>query len=488
MTVTAVRKEVRAKLYQHQIDGLAYIQTHRRVLLADEPGTGKTAIGLTALVEHPGVSIVVCKGSLRPNFAEEMDFWFPDVHYQVVLNKTEIDPTAELFIVAFNTLPVREHELRALNPSALLVDESHYLKNEETQRTKAAFGIATEVLTSGNPLIIAASATPGVSRPEELVAQLLLLGRLPEIAPTPDTFRHRYCGPRRVNRGSAGSDVWDFKGHSNLEELRHRLYGSRIVLRRRKSEVLELPPKTSVVNWVETTGPEWNEYWFARDEFVQWLRSTGKRVSDSYHPQVIEQMTALRRLAGEAKAHEVGQRAIRRRTEDRSPLVIMAHHRSVVETLEQHLSGEGFIVGKIIGGQSDKKRREHIHAFQNGDQDVIVCALEAAAEGLTLTASHEEWMVELPFVPGRLQQAEDRTHRVGQTLPVTIRYMLARGTIDVRMRTALKTKAEVLHEMFDGELRVDDEPEAPTLLDGPQPASVIGAVSESYIREAASIT
>ena len=475
--------EARAKLYQHQLEGLDFIKRHRRVLLADEPGTGKTAIVLTALAEHPGKSIVVCKGALRPNFADEMDFWFPDVRYQVVLNKTEIDPDAELFITAFNTLPPRIADLRALPLTALAVDESHYLKNEEAQRTIAAFGLATEVLTSGDPLIIAASATPGVSRPEELAAQLLLLGRMPEVSPSAGAFRHRYCDPKLTSRGSGKSEVWDFRGHSNLSELRHRLYGNNIVLRRRKSEVLELPSKTSVINWIETSGPEWSEYWFANSEFVKWLQATGKKVSDNYDPQVIEQMTALRRLSGEAKAGEVIRRVVERRKTETSPLVIMAHHRTVVERIEDGLTEAGMTVGKIIGGQTDKKRRTQIKAFQNGDHDVIVCAIEAAAEGLTLTAARELWMVELPFVPGRLQQAEDRTHRVGQTKPVIVRYMLGRGVIDVRMRTALKVKAQVLYEMFDGELRVEDEPELPEIGDS-HAASVIGDVSKAMISEA----
>ena len=152
----------------------------------------------------------------------------------------------------------------------------------------------------------------------------------------------------------------------------------------------------------------------------------------------------------------------------------MAHHREVVSEMHRMFEARGFRAGQIIGGQSQKKRFAQTEAFQQKELDVIVCSIEAAAEGLTLTAAANLWLAELPYVPGRLLQAEDRCHRVGQNRAVEVQHILAKGTIDARISSALKRKSKVLQEMFDGEMRLDDE----TDLDG---QSVFGSVMNAYL-------
>ena len=83
--------------------------------------------------------------------------------------------------------------------------------------------------------------------------------------------------------------------------------------------------------------------------------------------------------------------------------------------------------------------------FQNTDCPIIICSLVAAAVGITLTASHVAIFLEFPWSPTLLRQAQDRVHRIGQTKPVDIYYLYAKGSIDqYRLRT-ISTKEVVIN-------------------------------------------
>jgi len=55
-------------------------------------------------------------------------------------------------------------------------------------------------------------------------------------------------------------------------------------------------------------------------------------------------------------------------------------------------------------------------------------------------------------VPANHEQAEDRTHRIGQTAQVQAYYMICDGTIDEYMRDILKEKQAVADMIVDGAL------------------------------------
>lgn len=68
--------------------------------------------------------------------------------------------------------------------------------------------------------------------------------------------------------------------------------------------------------------------------------------------------------------------------------------------------------------------------------------------GVTLTAANTVVFAELYWTPGALMQAEDRVHRVGQTRPVQIKYVLGESTADEKIWWMLEKKFSILGEMF----------------------------------------
>ena len=86
---------------------------------------------------------------------------------------------------------------------------------------------------------------------------------------------------------------------------------------------------------------------------------------------------------------------------------------------------------------------------------MIVCSLEVAGQGLTLTRASSVAFLELDWTPARHDQAEDRCHRIGQRDAVNAYYLLAAETVDETIARLLERKRAVIGAVTDG--RAEDE-------------------------------
>jgi SWI/SNF-related matrix-associated actin-dependent regulator 1 of chromatin subfamily A len=103
----------------------------------------------------------------------------------------------------------------------------------------------------------------------------------------------------------------------------------------------------------------------------------------------------------------------------------------------------------VRGGMSDIKKQESVDRFQNDEKcTVFVGQIKAAGVGLTLTKAEIVIMNSLDWVPGNHEQAEDRSHRIGQTKTVNIYYMLIDGTIDTMVWHVLKHKKKIINTII----------------------------------------
>jgi SNF2 family DNA or RNA helicase len=85
-----------------------------------------------------------------------------------------------------------------------------------------------------------------------------------------------------------------------------------------------------------------------------------------------------------------------------------------------------------------------------------VAATRAAAQGITLTRASNVAFLELEWTPAMHDQAEDRTHRIGQRDAVTAWYLLAAETIDETMAELVEAKRSHISAVTDGR-RLDGE-------------------------------
>src|SRR3984893_7159739 len=135
-------------------------------------------------------------------------------------------------------------------------------------------------------------------------------------------------------------------------------------------------------------------------------------------------------------------------------LVVFAHHREIQRAILERFP-EAL---HILGEDSPRARDRALSAFQAphaAENQLIVCSIEVAGQGITLTRSSNVVFLELDWTPAKHDQAEDRCHRIGQQDAVNATYLLAAGTIDETIATLLERKRAVIGAVTDG--RPEDE-------------------------------
>lgn len=450
-------------LYDFQQVGVAYALVTGRCIIGDEMGLGKTIQALTVLaVKNAFPAVVVCPASLKGNWKREIERALPGRTVNV-LSGRKADPAqlgTDIVIVNYDILTAWE---ALLAPQALVLDESHYCKNPDAARTQAALALAARVPADG--VVLGLTGTPLLNRPQELLAQLQILGRLEDItgpAKKPaGKFLFRYCGPEDNGYG------YSFKGATNTEELNTRLRGT-CLIRRLRADALGTNDTVRIPAYMSLNGAL-DTYRKAEADFIGFLRETEgvAAAQKARQAEAIARLTKLRVLCGLAKVPATIEWIENwLDSNEGKSIVVFAWHREVQVALKEH-----FGCPAILGGQNADATEAAKATFQAGGARVIVCSIQAAKEGHTLTAASDVLFVEQPWNPGTQQQAEDRVNRIGQTAKQCFAYSaLAEDTVDEMVYQLIETKRATFQAVADGTPFDADD------------ANVVGAVI-AYLRE-----
>jgi SNF2 family DNA or RNA helicase len=426
-----VEERLGGELKPFQRAGVAYVVEARRTFLADEQGLGKTVQALATLeADDAYPAVIVCPAGLKLNWLREIEHWLPHRSVQVI-NGTGVTPMeAEISVLNYEIVHAHRVRLQLRRPKALVLDESHYVKNPRAKRTQAVRRLA-EALPEG-ALKLALTGTPVMNHPEELIAQLRVLGRLEEF-------------------GSGAKFARRFQGAGAEERIHWHLRRSCFV-RRLKSEVLpQLPAKTQVVLPVALDNQR--EYKLAQDDVIAWLREqpldlgeVEAKIAAALRAQRLAQLNALKRLAARGKA-SAALAWIEDFLASDEPLVVFAGHREVQELLLERFPDALHILGR----DSIQQRESAVDAFQDPEgPQLIVCATRVAGQGITLTRASNVAFLDLEWTPAIHDQAEDRCHRIGQHDAVTAWYLLAADTIDETMIELISRKRGIVGAVTDG--------------------------------------
>lgn len=453
-------------LLPYQRAGVKYIieQPEGRVLLGDAPGLGKTAqlIAIAVRTHEEGKrSLFVVPPSLRENWRRELKICAPHLTVEILQGATPYAITnADVIIIGDATLVAWAKPLDAVGFGYVGVDESHRYKNEKAKRSVALGAIASGI----DGRVVLASGTPCLSRPLELVSQLRILGVLDRIFGSAGSFKFRYCDPQPVYIGRRR--VFTYNGASNTKEL-HDLLRSTVYIRRRKEDVLtELPAKRRAQLAVSLDKATLREYNKVEKDFIAWVFDKGGKeaVLKASRAETITRLTALLQELGKAKV-KAGIEHIESLIDADEPVVVFAHHRSVIEALlaecaERAVDDPRWNAVVVNGGLTDEVKQKAVDDFVSGRANIFVGNYDSAGVGLTLTKSGDkactQWVgIQTPWTPSALAQAEDRIHRIGQTDTVTAWHITAvqedgTDTLDGRLYAVLNHKQEVVSSVLDG--------------------------------------
>ena len=479
--------------------GIEYAVDRKDVLIADSMGLGKTvqAIGVFNSDESLKSVLIICPASLRLNWKREFEKWSTRKIVVGVVNggkeRDWYDGTAGADVVIVNYDVVGKHRARIDKFSEfdlLIVDEAHYLKNQKAQRTKNILGEkGVGAIKATRKLFL--TGTPIENRPVELWSLVQALD--PEgLGRNFFAFAKRYCGAHKKSAGR--KMVWDFSGASNLTELQERLRSS-IMVRRLKEDVLtELPAKRRQVIELPANGASKlvqreQEAWRDHEDTIDELRAKCElsKASDksSDYEEAIENLRSAQATAFTEMAkirHELGLAKVKHAVDhieeslESGPVICFTHHRDVLEAIEKEFRDKRIGVVSISGGASMDDRQAAVDDFQAGEAQLFVGTIGAAGVGLTLTKSSHVVFVELDYVPGRISQAEDRAHRIGQENSVLVQHLVFDGSLDVSMAKTLISKQQVIDSALDDMMA--KEPVSPAKR---QPATV--KLSRNKIQE-----
>jgi SWI/SNF-related matrix-associated actin-dependent regulator 1 of chromatin subfamily A len=437
-------------LFPHQIEGVAFLLARRRAILADDMGLGKTRQAIVSLrhVEPSGPYLVVCPASVKWNWEREIRRVDAAVEVRIVngggIGEKGWRGFGGWVVINYDILGKNIEALLSCKWKGIIFDEAHYLKNRESKRSKVAGRLALK--EGADPVVYALTGTPLTNRPRDLFS-LLQLVRHP-LGKSFLSFAKRYCAAEHNGYG------WVTTGASNLEELTLQLQG--ITVRRRKEQVLCLPPK--VRSWLPVEVPEGTASAELREVVATLLRGQlrraaapgqkdGLELEQGDRARLLAKLTKARQKLAVSKASssiELAEGAV----EQGEKVIVFSCFDQPLKAIKKHFD-EACVL--LTGATPASQRQELVDKFQ-GDDGVRVFAanIVAGGIGLNLTAARQVVFNDLDWVPANHWQAEDRAYRIGQKGAVNVHYLVALGTVDEFVQNVLKVKAALVEAVVEG--------------------------------------
>ena len=396
-------------------------------------GLGKTRQSVIAMTEAEpaGPWLVVCPASVKHNWAREIYLALGDEETWVVGSDPVPPPGFGGWMVINYDLLKRDIEALLEHPfTGIVFDEGHYLKNHRAQRSRLARRLVVD--REIDPVVHVLTGTPLTNRPRDLFPLLQLVGHA--LGHSFLAFAKRYCDGHKNDYG-----YWVTAGASNVAELSVQLQG--IMLRRNKDEVLDLPAKQRT--WIEVdVDVEVRER--LNDAVGRFLSGDrdgrGRRLG-------IAMFSGARRRLAVAKVPQTLD-YVKGAIDQGEKVLLFSCFTHATRRFERAL---GELAVTITGEVPTARRQGIVDRFQNDDSvRVLIGQIHAAGVGINLTAARQVVFNDLDWVPSNHWQAEDRTHRIGQTGTVNVTYMVARDTLEEFIRTILETKSRLIDDVVEG--------------------------------------
>jgi SWI/SNF-related matrix-associated actin-dependent regulator 1 of chromatin subfamily A len=423
------------RLLPHQQEGIRFainrLQTNRGAMFGDVMGLGKTIEAIvTANAMGPARILVVCPASVLFTWRREIWKW-QTLRLPVVLIQAGQDTTINQGLIGWgangwyiiNYDILRDYpEIKSGKPWDLLIlDESHKLKNPEAIRTQSVFGSDTIAPILAEKALLL-TGTPMINYVHDLYTQLHFLD--PDMWPSFEQFvADQYFPGYKIISPSQIVGV-----ERNLERLRRQLQA--VMIRRPKS-VLNLPPKTREIFEVDIEGNEFRAVLSQQGKSLRHLQRQLMMLLDGPATEatraIIRDLDAKINALTSCVRHQVGinklQAVIEYLRGCTGKTLVFAYHHDVIERLMETLADQG--VSGFTGSSSLRDRDRAAEEFQHDlNCQFFIGNIEAAGQGITLTAARHVVFAEPDWRGTYLEQAEDRAHRIGQTHPVLVTYLL----------------------------------------------------------------
>jgi len=456
------------ELMPHQGQLVAAVAAgHRTFLLADEPGLGKTAQALLAAeAANAYPLLVVVPSVVKANWAREAARWVPHRPATVVQGDGETaDGFADIVVLNYEVLDRHRGWLGDFGFRGMVVDEAHFIKNKTSQRSQNVLALSDRIRSStARPLLMALTGTPLINDIEDFRAIWQFLGwtddgkplneladALEETGLTP-ADRGFYTAARqcvidlgivRRRKLDVAADIPARRIADLPVELDGRAGQSIRAAERALARRMVARYEKALANRPVDGGVEGIDHDLVR-------RVARAELKDATASQSGQNVFTMMRQIGQAKAELAADYAAQL-ARSTGKVVFFAKHVDVMDAAEETFARKGVRFSSIRGDQTPTARQANVDAFVNDpDVAVAVCSLTVAGVGLNLQVASNIVLAELSWTNAEQTQAIDRSHRIGQTEPVTAWRIIAAQTIDTRIAELIDSKAGLAARALDG--------------------------------------
>lgn len=443
---------LQAELRPYQLEGFTWLARTSMwssgACLADDMGLGKTVQTLALLLfrAQNGPALVIAPTSVISNWLDEVRRFAPALNVVLYAGLPisrqnllkDIGPSS-VAVTTYGIVQNAVDQLAKIQWDTIVADEAQAIKNNMTKRARAIYRL------NGN-FRLAITGTPVQNNLSELYSLFNFL--VPGLLGSQNSFGRNFVTEIEVN------------GNPDTRSRLKRLI-SPFLLRRLKSEVLDdLPPRTEITLRVDMSEEETVLYEALRRQAVAALENGDGRINERRF-EVLSHLTRLRlaccnpKLVQEngspaSSKLEVFSKILEELCENRHKVLVFSQFVKHLTLIEEFLKEKGVGYQYLDGSTTQRQRQERIKSFQSGVGDVFLISLKAGGFGLNLTAADYVIHMDPWWNPAVEDQASDRAHRIGQTRPVTIYRLVAKGGIEEQIIQLHEQKRDLADRLLEG--------------------------------------
>ena len=460
------------KLYPWQKEGVDFIlERGARAILADGMGLGKTYQAIATMQVLGCSSLIVCPASLKQNWKQELGrfqlgdtvtdisrakFDLGSVGLVTIPNATpnstpnstsnstpNATPNAtQILIVSYELVrsmdvAVLKKHLRRLKVKFGILDEAHYIKNPNAKQTKKVMSLARQLKH-----LLLLTGTPAV-KSAEMYTQLKILdphsfSRFKPYGTHVPVGQHFFASRYTdMKKEYLGRNKYVFSTNGNRRSWELSALIRRRMIKRGKEVLKQLPPKTRVTARLSQQDEA------VRKSIEEGLRLATKiREERGIRPADAQLMEVVRKTAKHKVAPVLAHLKLTLQSPEKTLLFV--HHHQMFDAVESFLRQQKVCYVGLDGRTPKKKKKTVVRQFQEDERvRVALLGIKAAGTGLNLFKATRVIFLELIWSCNDHLQAEDRAHRIGQTLPVTVQYVILESSTDeIMWRSICKKVAD----------------------------------------------
>ena len=457
------------KLKALQKEGVKFLLSNKKCILADGMGSGKSIQSIVASIcTNVDKILIICPASVKSTWKRELRYYVDEKDITIV-NGNNWGETTKFTIINYDildnfyTVPtenvieevvtkdennntitkivtktkkstkkavieecMKNSRLFQEKFGCVIVDEVHRMVNNKSIRYQVIDDLFKRTRP---PFRFLLTGTPMTNKPMNLYYILKLID-----AEVTDDYRFyvkRYCGGKEMKLRT-GKKILIANDATNLDELKEKIKHNYI--RRLLSQMSDMVKKNIEVKEYDLNEKQtirYNELW---DEYVKAQEEKGNNDSEAYR-QLVEGTIVRQYLAKEMIPNTI--HLAEEIIDNDEKVIISCTYTEEVNELKKYFGKIAVVYdGKMTSKQKDKSEYEFMN---NPKIKVFIGQIDSASVGLTLTAATKLIFNSFSFSSHVLKQMEDRIYRLTQTKDVTCYYQVFTDSISQHVyNTVLK--------------------------------------------------